>query len=360
MAQHAQRQRQADKKRPGNQHHNHGDGKCQILPDHPARLAAEADGVFDQFQLVAHQHHVGGFQRHIGTGRAHRHANGGGCQRRGIVHTVAHHRHRTDFILNFLQDAHLVLRQQAGIDAGDAQFARDGVGHPFVITGQHGDFLHADLLQVVDHGLCFWPDLIRHGDNAHPVAVCAAMIAGLAVLALAVPHHPDDRFALGFQRFVGVLQMRRRFVLAFQILEAAQPHHLILHFRDNAHAGDGLKFLHFAQRHPARFGFGDNGLRQRMFRARLDGGRHTQKLLLAQFAARNHIRNTGLAHRERAGFIEGDRLDRRHLLDVCAALKQHTGPRRSRNGGNKGGRGADHQRTGRGDRHEHHRQVKMR
>jgi hypothetical protein len=72
---------------------------------HTTRRAflAQFDGRLDQFQLVAHQHHVGGFQRDIGPRRAHRNADVCRRQRRGVVHAVADHRHRAGLRLNLLR-----------------------------------------------------------------------------------------------------------------------------------------------------------------------------------------------------------------------------------------------------------------
>ena len=47
----------------------------------------------DGREVVVGQDHVGGILRHVGAGDAHRHADVGRLQRRGVVHAVAGHRH---------------------------------------------------------------------------------------------------------------------------------------------------------------------------------------------------------------------------------------------------------------------------
>ena len=73
-------------------------------------------------EVVRHQHHVGGLQRDVGAGAAHRHADARRGQRRRIVHSITDHRHRT-LRPQFLDDTQLLLRQQIGIDFRDPSSA---------------------------------------------------------------------------------------------------------------------------------------------------------------------------------------------------------------------------------------------
>ena len=83
-----------------------------------ARPSRIANGIFEQ--LVGHQRDVGGLERRVGAGGAHRNAHVGRRKRGRIVDAVAHHRHRSVFLLQLLNDRHFVVRQQLGVRLVDA------------------------------------------------------------------------------------------------------------------------------------------------------------------------------------------------------------------------------------------------
>ena len=74
--------------------------------------AAQAERVGNLGQLVGHQRDVGGLERGIGAGDAHRDADVGGRQRRRVVDAVAHHRQRAVARAELFDCRELVFRQQ--------------------------------------------------------------------------------------------------------------------------------------------------------------------------------------------------------------------------------------------------------
>src|SRR5258707_8303479 len=68
-------QLQLKAQRADHQHTDHAERKRNVLPDNAACASAQVNGIGDVAQVVGHQHHIGGFQRHIGPGGPPRHAS---------------------------------------------------------------------------------------------------------------------------------------------------------------------------------------------------------------------------------------------------------------------------------------------
>ena len=100
----------------------------EVRLDVAHRRAAQAERVGNLQQLVGHQRDVGGFERGVAAGRAHRDADVGRRERRRVVHAVAHHRHRSEPPAQLLDRGHLVFRQQLGAELVDAELGGDRPG----------------------------------------------------------------------------------------------------------------------------------------------------------------------------------------------------------------------------------------
>ena len=90
----------------------------QVLPDvrhRPLRQPARAD---DAGEVALHERDAGAFHRDVGAG-AHRDADVGPRQRRGVVDAVAGHRDAPALALERRDVRGLLLRQHAGMDVVD-------------------------------------------------------------------------------------------------------------------------------------------------------------------------------------------------------------------------------------------------
>src|SRR5665647_3653380 len=81
---------------PAEQRCRNQQGNCtkrdeQVLADDRSRRAAQADGERKLAEIVAHQHDIRGFQRHVGSGATHGDANCGAGERGPVIGAVAYH-----------------------------------------------------------------------------------------------------------------------------------------------------------------------------------------------------------------------------------------------------------------------------
>ena len=95
-----------------------GEQVIDELADVAVDDAALLDGGDDAGVVVVGQHHVGGLFGHVRAGDAHRHADIGALDRRGVVDAVAGHGHHLVIGAQRIDDAHLVLGRDAGKDVG--------------------------------------------------------------------------------------------------------------------------------------------------------------------------------------------------------------------------------------------------
>ena len=70
---------------------DHGEGEDHILPDSSPGLAADPDGQWQGFEIIAHQDDVSDFKCDIRSGAAHGDTEMCGGECRGIIHAVADH-----------------------------------------------------------------------------------------------------------------------------------------------------------------------------------------------------------------------------------------------------------------------------
>jgi len=219
----------------------------------------------------------------------------------------------------------------------------DGLAHAGVVAGQHHHPLDPRRVQLVDDGRGLGPELVCHGQQAHPVAAVARQQHGLA---------------LGFQPVVHRQQIRRRVPGAFlDVAALAHTHEHAIHHAGHALAHVGGELLDLAQRQsPARGGLAHRP-RERVFGARLDRRGGAQQLIFAVAVEDVNVGHGGLSGGQRAGFVERHRLDLGHLLQVDPALEDHAAPRPRRDRRQERRRHRDHQGARRRHHQQHHRPV---
>ena len=187
----------------------------------------------------------------------------------------------------------------------------------------------------------FRPDRIRHRDERPDVVAGAADDHGL----------------------VGALHLRE---LRFEPVERglfpgephapdpeplAADHGLGATPRDGPEVGELGRF----DATPARVA--DDGARQRMLAAQLDGQQAGQHLVLRAAVHRPQLADVRIAARDDPRLVERHRAQPSQLLQMRAALDQHAVPRGRRDGGGDRHRRRDHQPARAGDQQDEHRLV---
>ena len=109
-----------------------------VLVDDVPSAAGVVERARQQPQVVAGEGHVGGLDRGIGAGRAHRDADIGSGQGGGVVDAVADHRDRA-LRTELCDRSGLVLRAQFGADVLDPRLGGEGAGGASVVAGEHRD-----------------------------------------------------------------------------------------------------------------------------------------------------------------------------------------------------------------------------
>jgi len=108
-----------------------------VLPDDEQRPAGNAAPATEGATGRRHQGDVGRLQGRIGPRRSHGDAQAGAGHGRGVIDSVAHHRHVPVPGHELLDGGHLCPRQQFGPDFIDAGGAGHRLGGSLVVAGQH-------------------------------------------------------------------------------------------------------------------------------------------------------------------------------------------------------------------------------
>lgn len=107
------------------------DGQCagKVLPDGAADTTGHTQGFNKTDEIVAEQHDIGAFPRHIRTG-THRNTHARLNQSRSIVHAVAYHGNHSAVPLNQNSNAlKFFFGERFGHDFADAELAPHGISH---------------------------------------------------------------------------------------------------------------------------------------------------------------------------------------------------------------------------------------
>lgn len=120
----------------------HGDeGQREVLPHDAERAPGELDRLGQHAQVVAHQRHRGRLEGDTRAGRAHRDADVGLRERRGVVHAVPHHRDDATGRLQPGDVLELVVGQEPAVRVSlvDAELGGDPAhAHRLVAAQEHG------------------------------------------------------------------------------------------------------------------------------------------------------------------------------------------------------------------------------
>ena len=315
------------------QQENHAEGNGQVLPDDGAAGAAQPHREGQFAQIVGHQGHIGGFQRHGCARLAHGNADGRGGQGRGVVHPVADHRHRPVLDLQFADGFQFLVGQQASTHIGYTHFCGNAAGDGRVIARQHHEFADAQFQQGLQRG----PDAGAGGvgQRQHPQEAVAGA-------------HGHGGFAFGFQRGHGFGQpVGRAAVHLLEQPQRANPHGLVFHFAAHAAPADVFHLLGHGKFQPALAGGFHHGLRQRVAGALLYRAGHPQQRFGAGAIQGEQVGDGKFPLGEGARFVEGHHTQRAQVFQMHAAFDQHAVPRGLSDARQHGRRGAQRQGAGR-------------
>jgi len=165
-----------------------------------------------------------------------------------------------------------------------------------IIARQH-DRLHANAFKFGDHLSSGRTHLICQRNHRDHIARAA---------------HCGHSFAFTFQTLDDLDNVGVQYhSLCLHRCGAADFDHDPLKGGTDATTGQPLEIGWLDQRQPARARRHRHRFSERVFAARFGAARETQYLLLRPCAKPDDIGDGGLAHRERAGFIEGDGFNHR-------------------------------------------------
>ncbi|AKE42035.1 hypothetical protein UL82_09485 [Corynebacterium kutscheri] len=166
------------------QHSDDRQGQHDVLVDDPAAAAGVAQSLRDEAKVVAGEGDVGGLDRGVGAGRAHRDAHGRPGQGGRVVDAVADHRGRRR-LREPGDDASLVLGTQLGVHVADPGQLRQRSSGAGVVASEHA---HLDALvaqgphDLGDLGAQLVADADRPGQEAVDGDEHAGLPLGLQVL----------------------------------------------------------------------------------------------------------------------------------------------------------------------------------
>src|SRR5581483_8387792 len=145
----------------GDDHDGPTQPHADIDEDGAATTAAQAHASRQPAQIIAHQHEVRRSQGDIRAVSAHRHANGAGFEREGVIDAVTHD-HRAMAVANLTQDElHLFSRKSLRVDVLEIDLACDLARLALGVSRDHQLSSQTQLLELL-HGLFgFWSDLVR-------------------------------------------------------------------------------------------------------------------------------------------------------------------------------------------------------
>ena len=133
------------------------------------RALADRERIHNTTQIARHQNDISSLDSNIGAS-ADGDADVGHCQRRGIVDTVPDEGQFLSVRAQRLQSCNFTFRQHFGDYVVDAKFARDGVGCPLIVAGDHRHF-QPQMMQRGNCGRGAGLDRIGHSDDSGGLAV---------------------------------------------------------------------------------------------------------------------------------------------------------------------------------------------
>ena len=271
------------------------------------RLPTQEERLGDIGEVVAHQHHIGGLPGHVG-GAAHRDAYISGCEGRGIVDAVPHHRHLP--LLGPVGDDRLLFFGQLLGDVGvDPCLGGDCFRGALVVSGEHHR-CDAELLELGDRFLRLRSQRIGYGDDAEVGALLGDEQGGLPLIG-ETSHLVLD------------LLSERDGCIGEQTLVADADEGTVDGPLD-ALAHQRLEVLCLTEGDALLLCLGNHRLGEGVFAGKLEGGGRSQHLCGILCDDVGHLR---LADRQRAGLVEDEdfyvpkRLDGRGMAEEDAHLR---------------------------------------
>ncbi len=172
-----------------------GDRHAVVLPDRAHGVAGELAQVEQAGEVVvAREGDLGGLERHVGAPDAHRDADVGQRQGRGVVGAVAHHRDGVALLLQAPDDVLLVLRHHLGAPLVDAELGGHRRRDLRMVAGEHHDAPHPVGPQGLDDVAGLGTHGVAQADQTGETPVDGEQEGGLGRRPQAVdPRQPHRR-----------------------------------------------------------------------------------------------------------------------------------------------------------------------
>ena len=125
-------------------------GQGQVLSHDPSGSLSVVERVGEVIEALAHEGHVGGLDGDVAAHRSHGDADAGGGERRRVVDAITNHGSRSVLPLERIDDGHLVLGEQPGVDLLKVDLGCKRRRGPLVVAGKHDDAANSQRAQSLD------------------------------------------------------------------------------------------------------------------------------------------------------------------------------------------------------------------
>ena len=263
----------------------------------------------DAREIAAKERDAGAFDRDIGAG-AHGDADVGGSERRRVVDAVAGHGDDAAVAPQFFDDAAFLLRQNLGLDFGDAELARHRLRGDAVVAGEHHDAqsLIAQRPERVRRGLF---DRVGDTEQRGDIAVGGEEDHGRAVVA---------------QPFGVAVELLRPDAAFGEEFGVAERDGAAVDGAGHALAGRRVEVAHGGERDTAPDGCRDDGGGERMFARPFDAAGKAQRLAVGEAFGRHHRDYLRLAFGQERGSVGADGKVDTLVVDKTGTLYRRARP----------------------------------
>ena len=270
------------------------------------RAFGQGQRVRDTAQVARHQHHVGGFNRHIRT-RTDSEAYIGLSQRGRVVDAVPDERDLTALLETF-DRSDLAVGQHFGDHLVDTEFSGDGVRGAGIVPGNHR-YPQPEPVKRADSLRRRRLDGIGDRNNGGELPIHGGVKRRFAFVGQPSGLTPEGCY---LEPQTGHVAVR------------ADLHELAGYVSLHPVTGNRVEIFGRRQRQPIGLGCLHNRLGDRVFGVSLDRCDQRQQLTFVETGLNPEIGEFGATLGQRAGLVERDDVDLLKTLQRAAVPKQHT------------------------------------
>src|SRR5262245_21831064 len=279
-------------------------------------LAREGDKIRDLSEAILEEDHMSRFGAYVGGAPTHRKAHVSDRKGRRVIDAIADHQDAQSLVAQLANLLGFVLRQQTGIDLGDARLPSDIFGRQLLVTGYHQDAGNSQLLEAQHRFRSIGAKRVAKTDYADRLAIRQDNYAGLTTVRAG-----EERGLSPIQVFGGSFASQSE--VSDPYLRAVNPG---LHSQARAYG----KILRILKGESATFRLFYNLPPQQVLGRLFRGRGQSQYVVLGHARCGRDLAHARAACRQSAGLIEGNSPNPRQRLDNGPPFDQHALPRQTR------------------------------